>query len=92
MLYLMIISFLLIFLLCQVVQNDLTKENVDAVVNAANSWLKHGGGVSTYLIIFDLSNQEIGVCMSVKAGVSGVHTIYKQSEIIQVKRNKIHKT
>ena len=32
-----------------VVQNDLTKENVDAIVNAANSWLKHGGGVSIWL-------------------------------------------
>lgn len=30
----------------QVVQNDLTKENVDVIVNAANSWLKHGGGVA----------------------------------------------
>lgn len=30
----------------EVVQNDLTKENVDVIVNAANSWLKHGGGVA----------------------------------------------
>lgn len=32
--------------MCVVVENDLTKEKVDAIVNAANSWLKHGGGVS----------------------------------------------
>jgi hypothetical protein len=31
-----------------VVSNDLTKENVDAIVNAANSWLKHRGGVWQY--------------------------------------------
>ena len=39
--------FLLHFLVgSAVVENDLTKENVDAIVNTANSWLKHGGGVS----------------------------------------------
>lgn len=48
-----LISFFVVFLLLlsQVVQNDLTKENVDAIVNAANSWLKHGGGVSYQVII-----------------------------------------
>lgn len=40
-----------LWLLSQVVQNDLTKEPVDAIVNAANSWLKHGGGVSYQVII-----------------------------------------
>ena len=34
-----------------VVQNDLTRENVDVIVNAANSWLKHGGGVSPYFVL-----------------------------------------
>lgn len=37
-----------------VVQNDLTKEKVDAIVNAANSWLKHGGGVSFKSSFFSL--------------------------------------
>lgn len=48
-----LISFFVVFLLLlsQVVQNDLTKEKVDAIVNAANSWLKHGGGVSYQVII-----------------------------------------
>jgi O-acetyl-ADP-ribose deacetylase len=30
----------------QIVQGDLTEENVDAIVNAANSHLQHGGGVA----------------------------------------------
>ena len=29
-----------------VVEGDITKENVDAIVNAANSYLSHGGGVA----------------------------------------------
>jgi putative ATPase len=30
----------------QIVQGDLTEENVDAIVNAANAYLQHGGGVA----------------------------------------------
>ena len=30
----------------KVIQNDITKEEVDAITNAANEYLAHGGGVA----------------------------------------------
>jgi len=34
----------------QIVQGDLTEENVDAIVNAANAYLQHGGGVAGAIV------------------------------------------
>lgn len=58
----------------EVVENDLTKENVDAIVNAANSWLKHGGGVAGAIVksggkqIQDESDEHVAKNGPVKAG------------------------
>lgn len=34
----------------QIVQGDLTQERVDAIVNAANEYLQHGGGVAAAIV------------------------------------------
>jgi len=34
----------------EVIKGDITEENVDAIVNAANSYLQHGGGVAWAIV------------------------------------------
>jgi O-acetyl-ADP-ribose deacetylase (regulator of RNase III) len=48
-----------------IVQGDITEEKVDAIVNAANSYLKHGGGVAAAIArkggdIIQKESDEIG--------------------------------
>jgi O-acetyl-ADP-ribose deacetylase (regulator of RNase III) len=34
----------------RLVKGDITERNVDVIVNAANSYLKHGGGVAAAIV------------------------------------------
>ncbi|MDD5573466.1 MAG: macro domain-containing protein, partial [Candidatus Hydrothermia bacterium] len=58
-----------------VVQGDITEENVDAIVNAANSRLKHGGGVAGAILrkggkVIQDESDKIGYCPVGKAVVT----------------------
>lgn len=58
-----------------VVQGDITEEEVDAIVNAANSHLKHGGGVAGAIVrkggrVIQEESDKIGFCPVGKAVVT----------------------
>ncbi|SNR58692.1 macro domain-containing protein [Desulfurobacterium atlanticum] len=62
--------------LIQVVQGDITQENVDAIVNPANSSLKHGGGIAGAIIrkggrIIQEESDRIGFLPTGKAVYTG---------------------
>ncbi|MGQ9541164.1 MAG: macro domain-containing protein [Armatimonadota bacterium] len=62
------------------VQGDITKQQVDAIVNAANEWLQHGGGVAGAIVraggysIQEESNR-IGRVPTGSAAVTGAGTL-----------------
>lgn len=58
------------------VQGDLTKEQVDAIVNAANEWLQHGGGVAGAIVraggeVIQEESNRIGRVPTGSAAVTG---------------------
>ncbi|WGS64164.1 macro domain-containing protein [Marinitoga aeolica] len=65
-------------IILKIVVGDLTKENVDAIVNAANSYLAHGGGVAAAIvraggrIIQEESNEYIKKNGIIKTGEIGI--------------------
>lgn len=64
--------------LITVVEGDLTVQQVDAVVNAANEWLKHGGGVAAAIvraggaIIQEESDAYVEACGALPVGTAAV--------------------
>jgi len=62
--------------LIKVVQGDITEENVDAIVNPANSSLKHGGGIAGAIVrkggrIIQEESDRIGFLPTGKAVYTG---------------------
>lgn len=60
----------------KLVQGDITSEAVDAIVNAANSYLKHGGGVAGAIVrkggqIIQEESDKIGYVPVGKAALTG---------------------
>lgn len=60
----------------KLVQGDITSEAVDAIVNAANSYLKHGGGVAGAIVskggqIIQEESDRIGYVAVGKAALTG---------------------
>src|SRR3990172_7224961 len=43
----------------QLIHGDLTEEDVDAIVNAANAYLEHGGGVAADIVLGDLTEEDV---------------------------------
>jgi len=57
-------------------QGDITKEQVDAIVNAANEWLQHGGGVAGAIVraggeVIQEESNRIGRVPTGSAAVTG---------------------
>jgi O-acetyl-ADP-ribose deacetylase len=74
----------------EVVQGDLTRQRVDAIVNAANEYLEHGGGVAAAIVgaggdsIQKESNRwvsEFGPLSAGQAAVTGAGTLPAHSVI-----------
>jgi putative ATPase len=74
----------------EVVQGDLTRQRVDAIVNAANEHLQHGGGVAAAIVraggasIQDESNRwvaEFGPVPAGQAAVTGAGTLTARNVI-----------
>ena len=58
------------------VQGDITKQQVDAIVNAANEWLQHGGGVAGAIVraggqVIQEESNRIGRVPTGSAAVTG---------------------
>lgn len=60
----------------EIIDGDLTEMDVDAIINAANSYLKHGGGVAGAIVrkgghVIQEESERLGHCMVGQAVITG---------------------
>ena len=70
----------------RLIKDDITQRKVDAIVNAANSYLKHGGGVAAAIVrkggaVIQEESNKIGFVPVGGAAITGAGKLYCKSVI-----------
>ncbi|HET7283325.1 MAG TPA: macro domain-containing protein [Nitrososphaeraceae archaeon] len=79
----------------KLVKSDITERNVDVIVNAANSYLKHGGGVAAAIVrkggqVIQQESNKIGFVQVGSAVITTAGKLSCRRHIVYVRRNDEH--